>query len=684
MNRRIKLLLSLLALMLCQDGFAAPAWIEQASRPGPNIASVGQSRFDELFLHEADKYRIPYPFERLIEALESRLDNGDHPAVRQVFVPIGRSLQRDTPAPDYFHFPRMVIALEGEPVTTDEQAGQVMEYRLFIAHQPKTETLEVISYNDAAGRFEFQVVENYSADESPRVRPANRVMCMSCHHNAAPIFAVTPWRETSFNVKVANKLVAALPGQFSSLIGVVTLDAGVIDVLAERANYLSAVQAIWKQGCDTFTCRGAMLRAALQYRLSGESSFDSTAASYLRDYVAELTHNWVQKWPRGLALPGSRLSDRNPFVTDAPTIEDDPLMPRPPQATWSQVDSILADGIIYRLAGFFTQADIQRIDRHLIESARSGSLATYRYRATCSATPRDANSYILNCGDNATPASLQASFEIEVLQDKIVSLRFSSLKIPHDSKLLQPDIIELAQFPGRLEARLGNQQDQLSLRLGSGDRIDSMTIHWDDSPTDRSKLEIAVSAEFEIIDQALVKLLVNHQSGHANSLRQAAFRRGPVLRELMQELSMDSLQWLEIDHNIPPADDIVRTRLEGGLALLEPYCGHCHGGETSHPPGFLSGGTPHNLVLQCAARILRRLQAWQENSQFPRSPMPPPASIEFSGVSAADWPTSDHYRTLVSSLENLVSDQLGTRQLSDWRQKDYASLPACLAGTSEL
>jgi len=683
MNRQIKPLLLLLALMLCQDGFATPAWIEQASRPGPNTASVGQSRFDELFLHEAGKYRIPYPFERLIEVLESRLDNGDQPAVRKVFVPIGRSLQRDTPAPDYFHFPRMVIALEGEPVTADKQAGQVMEYRLFIAHQPKTETLEVISYNDAAGRFEFQVVENYGTDKTPRVRPANRVMCMSCHHNAAPIFATTPWRETSFNVEVATKLVAALPRQFSSLIGVVTLDAGVIDVLAERANYLSAAQAIWKQGCDTLACRAAMLRAALQYRLSGESSFDSTAASYRREYVDELTHNWTQNWPRGLALPGSRLSDRNPFVTDTPTIKDDPLMPRPAQATWRQVDSILADGITYRLAGFFTQADIQRIDRHLIKSAKSSSLATYHYRADCSATPNDANSYILNCGNNATVESLQASFEIEILQDTIISLRFSSLKIPRDSNLLQPDIIELAQFPGKLEARLGNHQDGLSLRLASGDRIDSMTIHWDESPTGQSRLEITVSAEFEIIDQALVKLLGRHQTGHANSLRQGAFRRKQVLQELMQELSMDSLEWLEMGHNAPRTDSIAHTRLEGGLALLEPYCGHCHGGETSHPPGFLSSGTPQNRVLQCAPRILRRLQAWQKNSQFPRSPMPPPASIGFSGVSAVDWPLSDHYRTLVTSLENLVIDQRGMQQLSDWRQTDYASLPACLAGTSE-
>jgi len=96
MNRQIKPLLLLLALMLCQDGFATPAWIEQASRPGPNTASVGQSRFDELFLHEAGKYRIPYPFERLIEVLESRLDNGDQPAVRKVFDGLNRKVKLGT------------------------------------------------------------------------------------------------------------------------------------------------------------------------------------------------------------------------------------------------------------------------------------------------------------------------------------------------------------------------------------------------------------------------------------------------------------------------------------------------------------------------------------------------------------------------------------------------------------
>ena len=566
MNRLLHSLLALLALMPCPQAFAAPAWVEQASRPGPDIASIGQSRFDQLFRQETGNYRIPYPFARLIEQLESQLDNGIDPAVRQVFVPMGRSLQRDTPAPDYFLFPRQIIALEGEPVTAGMQASQVMEYRLFIAHQPKTQTLEVISYNDDAGRFEFQVVENYGADKTPRIRPANRAMCMSCHHNAAPIFARVPWSETSFNVAVASQLVSALPHQYSSLIGVVTLDAGVIDVLAERANYLSVAQTIWKQGCDTAACRAAMLRAALQYRLSGESSFDSTTASYRHEYFAELARNWSRKWPQGLALPGSRLSDRDPFASDTTKLEDDPLLPRPAQAIWHRVDPILADGIIYRLAGFFTRTDIQRIDRHLIASASAGTIATHRYQAACRAQPGAANSYTLSCGDNASLESLQAILEVEISRDRIKSLRFISLRIPRDSNLLQPDIVELTQFSGKLEARPGNERAQLSLRLASGDRIDSMTLQWDADLTGDSRLEITISPEFAIVDRALAKLLDHHRAGHADSLRQGVFRRKPVLQELMQALSMEPLEWQPTAQHKAPEKHAIRSRLEGGLA----------------------------------------------------------------------------------------------------------------------
>jgi hypothetical protein len=673
-------LLTILLLLPYQYALPSPAWVEQASRPGPDVAPVGQSRFDQLFLQPDGRYKIPYPFERLIEALENRLDNGDNPAVRQVLVPIGRSLQRESPAPDYFHFPRNIITLEGEPITVDRQAGQVMEYRLFIAHQPSTETLEIISYNDAAGRFEFQLAQDYAAGKPPRVKPARRVMCMSCHHNAAPIFSRTPWSETSFNIEVANRLAAALPHRFDSPIEVVSLDAGVIDVLAERANYLSAAQAIWRQGCDSAACRAAMLRAMLQYRLSGKSNFDTGAADYQRDYLDSLSRNWKRQWPRGLALASSRLPDRNPFAADAIENATDPLLPRPPQAAWHGVDSALASGIVYRLAGFFSAADIRRLDRHLIATASTDS-TTYRYRASCATLADGDDRYRLRCGDGSTPESLHAEFESEVSAGRIVSLRFLSLRAPLDSNLLQPDIIELKQKPGRLEARLGNGQEGLSMRLANGDRIESMTLAWENSPLrGQSTLELVVTAEFEIVDQALSKLLDRHRSGQAGSLEEGVFSRKSILRELMRELGMDSLDWPPTVARAAAAQRPAGADLNGDLALLAPYCAHCHADNGRHPPGFLYGEAPAQQILQCAPRMLRRLQAWHSNGDAAASPMPPSVSIEFSGIEAADWPLSDHYRKLVDSLEQLVIQRQGRQRLLDWQQTDYERLPPCLPG----
>ncbi|MCP4390291.1 MAG: hypothetical protein GY802_18505, partial [Gammaproteobacteria bacterium] len=110
----------------------------------------------------------------------------------------------------------------------------------------------------------------------------------------------------------------------------------------------------------------------------------------------------------------------------------------------------------------------------------------------------------------------------------------TSFRIPLDSNLLQPDIIELTQFPDRIEARLGNASARLSLRLANGDRVESMTLAWDESMLEgQSKLEVTVTSEFEIVDQALSRLLNRHRSGQASSLGRDVFRRKPILRELM-------------------------------------------------------------------------------------------------------------------------------------------------------
>lgn len=655
---------------------AAPRWIEHASIPGPDVPDAGQSRFDQLFLRQDRRYQIPYPFSRLVRFLESRVENSDRAGVRMTLIPMGRSLQREAPAPDYFQFPRAVVAVEGEPITATDSAGEVLEYRLFVAHQPITNTLEIISYNDTAGRFEFQVVDNYDADGNPRVRLANRAMCLSCHQNAAPIFAMRPWSETNFNVAIASQLAAAQPRKFDSVIDIVTADPGVIDVLVERANYLAAAQIIWRRGCQSRSCRRALLRAILQYRLSGEANFDSDHPQYRQDYYAELSRNWKTQWPEGLALANSRIADRDPFASDPVPFEQDPLFPQPAHATWYRVDPVLARGVVYRLAGFLTLADIQRIDRRLIELSSKRSLISRKYKASCGFETGKEGSSFLSCGDADSAQGLQVNFTLGFRNDDLASFRVTALRIPRDSNLLQPSTTGLSSAPGRIEARLENAQSGLSQRLVNGDRVESLVLRWDDSLRKGNVVvEVTVTPDFQFIDQAL-------SSSLDDSLADAVFRRKPVMQELAQALAMKPVQWRKPFTATTATDTIPSSALTGELALLEAYCSHCHGEAAMNPPGFLSGNRVEAKLMQCAPRMLARLKAWQADADFQVAPMPPPASLAIFGTTIDDWPRSDHYRSLVASLEKLAASNAQSQTPRDSPAK-YRHLPVCLDQTNE-
>lgn len=669
-----RLLGLLLALSACPPATATD-WIEHASKPGAEIPPRGLSRFDQLYRQPDLGYRIPYPYAALVEDLEARVDNGRHGGVRQVLVPMGRSLQRHAPRPDYFRFPRAVLALEGEPVTRTDHAGLVLEYRLFIAHQPATETLEVISYNDALGRFEFQVVENYTTNGEARVRPARRAMCMSCHQNGGPIFPGTPWSETSFNVAVANRLAAEIPERNGSLIGIISNDAGIIDVLAERANYLSAAQLVWRDACGSHTCRKAMLRALLQYRLSGKASFNVRDALYRHDYVDEITRIWLERWPNGIALASSRIPDRDPFTHDEPLAHRDSLAPRAAHASWTRVDSVLANGIIFRLAGFFTAADIQRIDQHLIAVAPRRDLPRKTYRAACRSRPGTNASRILRCRAAAGKSRLHAEIELGLEQQHLRAIRILSLQVPGDGNIWTPRNagMQLTGQTARIE--LAAAGANLSQRLADGSRISQLVlVRQDELAPQDFRLEIEVIDDFDILDEALALMLEDNRRGVGDSLAMDAFRREPILRELMRALAMPELRWP--DATVPPPDRVEPgpAALNSDLVLLQPYCGNCHDRAGPFPPGFLSAPDARNQIIRCAPRMLARLRAWRDYPQASPMPMPPPASLGLDSGSTEGWAESEPYRALLSGLQRLVLEHHG--EIAS-QQIAYTSLPQC-------
>ena len=180
------------------------------TEPGTNLPPVGRSLFDFLITKEVNGkkvYDIPLPLSYSVARIESHLHpKQTQPALKRLLIPVNRSLQRRASDGEYFTYPRAVLAVDTETDSTLGLSGMQLKDRLFIGYHEKTGVLEIVSYNEAAGRFEFQIVSDYRAGGTPTVRYANRALCMACHQNQSPIFARPMWDETNVNPKIAALL----------------------------------------------------------------------------------------------------------------------------------------------------------------------------------------------------------------------------------------------------------------------------------------------------------------------------------------------------------------------------------------------------------------------------------------------------------------------------------------------
>lgn len=325
------------------------------ANPAPaqdDLPPIGRSRFDQLIGNAP----VPYPFPRLLDAInrQMRTDPGGLPPLKATLIPLGRSLQRDAGAPDFFRFPRVVAAADG-----DNRPGLApLKDRLFLGFHEKGEVIEVISYNDDAGRFEFQVVRDYKQGKTPQVFYARRSLCLACHQNAAPIFARPLWDETPANPAIAARLRDARRDFYGiKLTG--TDIAYFIDAATDRANLFSVWQTLWQHGCGMgdagARCRMQAFAAALDY-----ARHNTLPAP---DSLPEIDRNWPRRWPRGLAIPNPDLPNRDPLAAlqDA---SNDPLLLRPPLETWHAPDKI---AFVVGLAGM--------LDSHAARQLKAADLA---------------------------------------------------------------------------------------------------------------------------------------------------------------------------------------------------------------------------------------------------------------------------------------------------------------------
>ena len=109
-----------------------------------------ESLFDLLFgrwENGAVTYDLPFPFTTLTQRIAGHLgvDEETPSALLQVLIPLGRSLQRYAAAPEYFRYPRVIVAVDGKPEMRPDHTGILLKDRLYLGYQEKANAIEVIS-----------------------------------------------------------------------------------------------------------------------------------------------------------------------------------------------------------------------------------------------------------------------------------------------------------------------------------------------------------------------------------------------------------------------------------------------------------------------------------------------------------------------------------------------------------
>lgn len=348
-----------------------------------------RSLFDHLI---AANGQIPYPFPKLVELIRNNDPEGSAPLT--LLIPHGRSLLKGL-ADD--RHPRVLAAADFQAAATPASLGLSPRGQLFLGFVENASEIEVLSYNEAAGRYEFQLVQNYCGGCIPKLVYARRAVCTTCHQGAVPIFPQRPWNETNGAPATAAAIQAARGKDQPYLDVPLANPLGMperFDQLTDVGGFIPATQRLWIDACGASAdCRRTMLKLALIW-LENPAGFDAQSADAMK--LRELQ---AAGWPKDgigkdIVVAESDLANRDPIeeargfkgwlrnlITKQPkpgdgakTNEDleafdrlpklqatfDPLSRRPPKRVLHSAD---LDGV-YGLAALFSDAD-----RQLLETA---------------------------------------------------------------------------------------------------------------------------------------------------------------------------------------------------------------------------------------------------------------------------------------------------------------------------
>ena len=693
----------------------APAWVTDPRVPGADTPPQGRSLFDFL-VSEHDSsgahYAVPFPFSALVARIDRELAAQTPSGIKRVLIPLGRSLQRNAAAPEYFKFPRAVLAVDGE---LGAQARMLLKDRLYLGYQEKAGVIEVISYNESAGRFEFQLVKDYRADGARQVFYANRALCITCHQSAGPIFARPLWDETNANPLIAARLAKEQRGYYGFPLEPASDTAYAIDNAGDRANLYSAYQRIWQEACTlpgaastadvaAFQCRADILRAALQYRLTGLRGFDRASIRY-RQHLAQLRGNWQTRWPDGLAIPDNDLPNRNPFmntVSGALTAQPlpalnpltmergsdvsveipaqlEPLKLRAPAQIWSATRTDDLTRIVSGIAEFFSERDIGALD-----SALSATTPAVQPQSlTCELAAPDSAVLDIRCGQHPG-MSFSARLKLRAQTVDIDAPTWAwSDSVTWAYLDAQAAHVTHSGSTTQIQFRLRDTVSQRRLHDVEGNALAGLTLSLDKRTPTRGTLTTTIAQDSARIERALDQMIARTQQGNSDVLAQRPFRRAAVMPALLQALDARTpTAWCCLDDRPLPPIQIDAPKAEQASAnaeiqLFQHYCARCHDTQEAFPPNFLHGASAQveTQIGQCADRILFRLSMWEHAADTrAKTPMPPGYALAGMDIAETAWIT----HTDRARLKHYVAAH-ASMPAAMLMQQPYESLAPCLA-----
>jgi mono/diheme cytochrome c family protein len=645
--------------------------------------------FDHLSADGRGGYDLPFPFTALLERLARGAGCVHAPrgayqdCYRGVLIPLGRSLQRGTVrdaakpiSQDFYKYPRAVFAIVDDHV--DNAGAPLAKDRLYLGYHESAGVVEIISYNEAGGRFEFQVVQDYRAGGLPRVFYANRMVCVACHQNHAPIFSRQVWDETNANPAIARALLS-VGRQFYG----VKVERGVdipqaIDNAVNRANLFAAQQLLWRHGCGgndlpARRCRAAGFTAALQYALNGELGYDTASGEWRESFHQPFAARFSQRWPHGLALPESGVPNRDPLQTEQSAelghvaAKFDPLQPRARSAVWQQAEA--QRQLVAGIAATFSRADIAALNRALARQRVKPPMHAYPQRCNIA---RQARRIAFECTGEGS--KLRGSVQRDARGAWSGSIE--QLSLPGGARLARLELSKL-NTNGMHSFNASLSRNGFPARTVQGHLLARFGLRGVGAESGNATIE--VTDDFSALRAAVARLAADTKD---TSFADLPYRRAAVMSALWRTLGVRQPEVCCSDTSKLPAartDTVLVPPIvtDEALAPFLRYCAACHQSNERTPPNFLlpAAASPAQGVQHCAQRIYYRLAMWQQAPQArEKTPMPPQVALRNIYSHPDAWPRSAEFTAMQRYAARAIQDFDARTLLA----QPYETLRSCL------